>query len=95
MQTVPVSEASDDRGPRPRPVYLLMGPDTFGGARQRCRRCDIPLGPQRCPNPQCREPHGQSVGDLCAWCHQQQEEWPEVLHGAGLPDSREAGWWRA
>lgn len=42
--------------------------DTFGGALPRCRRCDILLGSQPCPNPECRAPHGDSVGDLCTWC---------------------------
>jgi hypothetical protein len=47
---------------------------------QRCRRCDIPLGDWSCPNPLCPEMHGQSAGDLCAWCrHQQEEAWSRLL----------------
>jgi len=88
MQIVPVSWTRDDLGPVPRPVGLLMRPDMFGGARKRCQRCDIPLGPQRCPNSQCREPHGQSAGDLCAWCRHHQEESRDVRNGARLPDSQ-------
>jgi hypothetical protein len=41
---------------------------------QRCLQCDIPLGAWPCPNPLCPELHGQSAGDLCAWCHHKQEE---------------------
>ena len=95
MQTVPIAWARDDLGQGPSLACLLRRPDTFGGVRKRCRRCDIPLGSQRCPNPQCREPHGQSAGDLCAWCHQQREALPEVLHGAALPDSLDERWWCA
>jgi len=88
MQTVPVSGTRDNCGQVPRPVRLLMRPDTFGGSRKRCQRCDIPLGPQPCPNPQCREPHGQSAGELCAWCRHHQEESRDVRNGARLPDSQ-------
>src|SRR6266700_2793543 len=56
--------------------------------RKRCQRCDIPLGPQPCPNPQCREPHGQSVGALCAWCHHHQEGSRNVRNAARLPESQ-------
>lgn len=38
---------------------------------KRCIRCDIPLQVRPCPNPLCREFHGQSAGDLCMWCHRQ------------------------
>jgi hypothetical protein len=41
---------------------------------QRCLQCDIPLGAWPCPNPLCPELHGQSAGDLCAWCRHKQEE---------------------
>jgi hypothetical protein len=88
MQTIPVSWAIDNLGQAPHPGRLLMRPDTFGGSRKRCLRCDIPLGSQPCPNPQCREPHGQSAGDLCAWCRHHQEEPRDVLSVALLPDSQ-------
>ena len=43
---------------------------------QRCLQCDIPLGPWPCPNPLCDELHGESAGDLCAWCrHKLEEAW--------------------
>ena len=45
---------------------------------KRCTRCDIPLGSRPCPNPLCQEPHGQSAGDLCAWCRHNTQE---TLHG--------------
>ena len=45
-----------------------MRPETFGGALPRCRRCDILLGTEPCPNPACDTPHGASTGDLCTWC---------------------------
>ena len=50
------------------PGRLPRRPETFGGALLRCRRCDILLGTQPCPNPACHEPHGASTGDLCTWC---------------------------
>ena len=50
------------------PGRLAVRPDTFGGAQPRCRRCDILLGTQLCPNPACRAPHGESAGDCCTWC---------------------------
>ena len=47
---------------------------------QRCSQCDIPLGAWPCPNPLCPELHGQSAGDLCAWCrHKQEEFWSQSL----------------
>jgi hypothetical protein len=58
----------------PRSVRLHGESDTHGGTLQRCQRCDIPLGPSLCPNPQCREPHGRRAGILCAWCYQHSEE---------------------
>ena len=58
----------------PRSMHLHWESDTRGGTLQRCQRCDIPLGPYLCPNPLCREPHGQRAGALCAWCHQHAEE---------------------
>ena len=86
MQTVPVSWTMDDLVHAPHPVRLPVRPDTLGGSLQRCQRCDIPLGSHPCPNPQCREPHGQSVGDLCAWCHHRYEEPRDVLDVVRLPD---------
>ena len=50
------------------PGSLAVWPNTFGGPLPRCRRCDILLGAQLCPNPECRAPHGASTGDLCTWC---------------------------
>ena len=50
------------------PGRLSMRPETYGGALPRCRRCDILLGTEPCPNPECRAPHGASTGDLCTWC---------------------------
>jgi hypothetical protein len=50
------------------PGLLTGWPETFGGALPRCQRCDILLGTQLCPNPECRAPHGASTGDLCTWC---------------------------
>ena len=47
---------------------LTVWSNTFGGPLPRCRRCDILLGAQLCPNPECRAPHGASTGDLCTWC---------------------------
>ena len=47
---------------------------------KRCPQCEIPLGAWPCPNPLCPELHGQSAGDLCAWCrHRQDESWSEAL----------------
>jgi len=46
----------------------------------RCLQCDIPLGTWPCPNPLCPELHGQSAGDLCAWCrHKEEESWSQLL----------------
>ncbi len=86
MQTVPVSWTMDDLGRAPRPVRLLVRPDTLGGGIQRCQRCDIPLGSHPCPNPQCREPHGQSAGALCTWCAHHLQEPLEVLDVARVHD---------
>jgi hypothetical protein len=41
---------------------------------KRCTQCDIPLVARPCPNPECREVHGRSAGDLCQWCSQHQVE---------------------
>jgi hypothetical protein len=56
--------------------------------RQRCLRCDIPLGAWPCPNPLCPELHGESAGDLCVWCrHEQDESWSESLLWSSLGES--------
>ena len=68
MQTTPVLWTMEAIVSMPHTMRLSLRPDTFGGSQPRCRRCDILLGPQPCPNPQCREPHGHSAGDLCTWC---------------------------
>src|SRR5919109_2534951 len=88
MQTVTVSWTMDDLVPVPSPVSLPVRPDTLGASLKRCQRCDIPLGPHPCPNPLCREPHGQSAGDLCAWCHRHSEEPRDVLDTVRLPDRK-------
>ena len=54
------------------PGHPTESAETFGGVLPRCRRCDILLGTQPCPNPECSTPHGAGTGDLCTWC----------LHGA-------------
>jgi len=79
MQTIPVSWTMDDQGCATRPVPPSLGLDTLGGGSTRCRRCDIPLGSHPCPNPQCREPHGQSAGALCTWCVHHLQESLDVL----------------
>jgi hypothetical protein len=59
-----------------------------GDDRQRCRRCDILLGAWPCPNPLCPELHGESAGDLCVWCHHEQEEsWSESSLWTSLEES--------
>ncbi len=62
----------------PRPMHFHGGADMRGDTLPRCQRCDIPLGPSLCPNPLCREPHGQRAGALCTWCYQNSEE---IRHG--------------
>jgi hypothetical protein len=86
MQLAPVSWTIDDLGRAPRPVCLPVGPDTPGGCIKRCPRCDIPLGSHPCPNPQCREPHGQSAGALCTWCAHNLQEPVDVLDVARFHD---------
>jgi hypothetical protein len=55
---------------------------------QRCSRCDIPLGAWPCPNPLCPELHGQSAGDLCAWCrHNQEEPWRQASSWTTIVES--------
>jgi hypothetical protein len=68
MQIVTPSWSVEALIPPYYPGYLPLRSDTFGGALPRCRRCDILLGPELCPNPECCTPHGASVGDLCTWC---------------------------
>jgi len=69
MQLVTRSWTLDALASPSYPGRLPVRPDTFGGALPRCRRCDILLGTQLCPNPACHEPHGDSAGELCTWCH--------------------------
>jgi hypothetical protein len=69
MQLVTQPWTMDARIAPYHPGLLAGWPDTFGGALPRCRRCDILLGTQPCPNPECRAPHGDSTGDLCTWCY--------------------------
>ena len=47
---------------------LSVRRETCGGAQPRCQRCDILLGTERCPNPECETLHGASAGDLWTWC---------------------------
>ena len=84
MQALPVSWTTDALALSPRPVSLHMGAHRLRGSVKRCQRCDIPLGSQLCPNPQCGEQHGQSAGDLCAWCRQNHEERMDVIDVARL-----------
>jgi hypothetical protein len=54
----------------------------------RCPQCDIPLGAWPCPNPLCPELHGQSAGDLCAWCRRKEEEsWSQLLPWTPMGES--------
>ena len=84
QKTAPVSWTTDDLALSPSPVRHHVRPNTLGGSRKRCQRCDIPLGSRPCPNPQCGEQHGQSAGDLCAWCRQNYEEHMDVIDVARL-----------
>ena len=79
MQTAPRFWMRDPRGRAPHPVRLRVGAGTFGGIMQRCQRCDIPLGSGPCPNPLCPEQHGQSAGNLCAWCFHNHEERRDMM----------------
>ena len=74
MQTALGLWTRDARELAPRSGRLHARPGTLGGAMKRCQQCDIPLGSRPCPNPLCPEQHGQSAGDLCAWCSQNHEE---------------------
>src|ERR671937_454949 len=59
-----------------------------GDVVQRCSQCEIPLGSWPCPNPLCPELHGQSAGDLCAWCrHKQEESWNQALLWTSMDES--------
>jgi len=78
MQTTPRFWTRDALRRAPRPVHRRVGPGTLGGTMKRCQRCDIPLGSQSCPNPLCPEQHGQSAGELCAWCLLNHEERREM-----------------
>jgi len=63
-----------DAGPRTSSAARLHGvPDTHSSAPRRCQRCDILLGPFRCPNPECVELHGERAGTHCAWCRDPEE----------------------
>ena len=87
-----------------RPVRLRVRPGPLEGTTLRCHRCDIPLGAYSCPNPLCPEQHGQSAGDLCAWClhnHEARREmldiqWDEghteAAHHGGYQTSAGASW---
>ncbi len=86
QKTAPASWTTDDLALSPRLVRLRVVPGTRGGSVQRCQRCDIPLGSQICPNPLCGEQHGQSAGDLCAWCRHNHEERMDVIDFARLHD---------
>ena len=89
MQARPVSWTTDGLTLAPRSLSLFGGPAPFGGALQRCQRCDIPLGSSPCPNPECCEPHGQRAGDLCTWCHHKREEQSDGIDWMSLPTSAE------
>ena len=86
QKTPPVSWMTDDLALSPSSVRRHVRPDTLGGSMKRCQRCDIPLGARPCPNLQCGEQHGQSAGDLCAWCRQDHEERMDVIDFARLYD---------
>ena len=83
MQTAPVSWMMDAWILRPSSAGLHVVSDARGGSMKRCQRCDIPLGSQRCPSPQCREAHGQPAGTLCVWCRDLQQARMERIDVAG------------
>src|SRR5262245_9485817 len=76
---------TDDRGLVAHPMGLDGRPDMRRDTLTRCQRCDIPLGSQLCPNPECREPHGQRAGDFCTWCTSNAEERIDDIDGLLLP----------
>ena len=86
QEPVPVSWMTDDLTLSSSPVHLRVVSDTGGGPVQRCQRCDILLGSHICPNPLCGEQHGQSAGNLCAWCRQSLQESMNVIDFACLHD---------
>jgi hypothetical protein len=86
MQAVPISWLTDALALSLRPVRLHLVADRFGESLERCQRCDILLGSQPCPNPLCREQHGQSTGDLCAWCRHNYKERTDGIDIARLHD---------
>ena len=86
QKTSAVSWAIDDLTFSPSPVSLHVVPDTRRGSMKRCQRCDIPLGSYLCPNPLCGEQHGESAGDLCAWCQQNAQEAIDVIEFTRLHD---------
>jgi len=79
VQTAARVWTRDARGRALRPVRLRVGAGMFGGTTPRCQRCDIPLGSGPCPNPLCPEQHGQSAGDLCAWCLHHDEAYSALM----------------
>jgi hypothetical protein len=74
MSAAPMLWTTADQTCSHRPRRPRVLPETLGGAIQRCPRCEIPLGSRPCPNPLCREQHGQSAGTLCAWCRHHAQE---------------------
>lgn len=86
MQAVPASWRVAGYSPVPTSVESQALHKKFSGSRQRCQRCDIPLGLYGCPNPKCQEQHGECIGNLCSWCYEQQER--QASHGLiQLPDT--------
>lgn len=59
---------------------------------KRCIQCDIPLVVRPCPNPQCEEIHGASVGDLCTWCSQRQDAYLELAPMAAWQETEPEPW---
>lgn len=85
MQVDHVAWTTAGRGLAARAMRPYGRRDTFGDALTRCQRCDIPLGSQLCPNPECREPHGARLGDLCAWCYDNLEERIDAIDSTSSP----------
>jgi hypothetical protein len=77
MQTIPMSWIIATCTLTPSPAHLHVLSEARSGTPQRCQQCDIPLGSQPCPNPQCQETHGQRAGALCVWCRDHQQEYLE------------------
>jgi hypothetical protein len=66
MHTDAITWTTDVHGRVARPRHLSEGPNLWRGAQPRCLRCDIPLGPQRCPNPACATMAGHSSASRTA-----------------------------